>query len=229
MALARWSIGWLVGLRAFGIRERSLLFGPLPRPAQRGAPAEYRPTRKGALALAVVLGCSQLGCSLIYQPVRLSTYENMPAEDALLQVPRPSTEVASALLKVMEGRGFPLVYKGKRKDGQLILAFRGPRHAPPAVTGNPQYSTQTYQFGSFFAAGLQDLPDGTLLALFGKPTVQGVELCADADVELADLQYWCRDSSLLATSPLGAYITGREEQEVIRGVLGTLQVEFVER
>lgn len=229
MEPARCSKGQVSGLRIQSIGEPALRFGPVPVPHQSATPGEFRPMRKASLVLAVLLGCSQLGCGLIYQPVRLSTYENMPAEDALLQVPRSSTEVASALLKIMEGRGFPLVYKGKRKDGQLILAFRGPRRAPPAVTGNPQYATQTYQFGSFFAAGLQDLPDGALLALFGKPTVQGVELCADADVELADLQYWCRDSSLLATSPLGAYITGREEQEVIRGVLGTLQVEFVER
>jgi hypothetical protein len=65
-------------------------------------------------------------------------------------------------------------------------------------------------------------PSGARLFLFGKPTVNGADLCSDVDARLSYFGYRCKDLRVDAESSLRASITGQEETDVVRGVLLTL-------
>jgi hypothetical protein len=60
---------------------------------------------------------------------------------------------------------------------------------------------------------------GTAIEFVGKPTVRGTEVCSDEDSNLADVQYWCRDTRVREDYPRRDLLKGSAEAEVIMGAL----------
>jgi hypothetical protein len=96
------------------------------------------------------------------------------------------------------------------------LVFSGTRRV---VGGSNTVAT----VGSWYAVRVEPTENGTRLHLLGKPNVGGTELCSDADATLADADYWCRDTRVDPSSPFCPLLTGREEVEVVRGVVTELR------
>ncbi|MBN2497027.1 MAG: hypothetical protein JXR96_20715 [Deltaproteobacteria bacterium] len=173
-----------------------------------------------------LLACALLawtsGC-VSYRVVRASSLDRMPREEASLELAAPAGLVKILLTEIMAGRGFPLVHIIPAGDG-MALTYKGARREVTTVRGSAQQIVhQSNEVGSWFAARLWHRDGGGLrLLLFGKPTLNGVPICSDADRELADLDYWCKDSRIIEDWPAFHLVQGTEEAETVRGALSQL-------
>jgi len=158
--------------------------------------------------------------------VRVSTLQVIPRTDSSLQLAAPLPDVVAVLMRSMAERGFPVVQEVAGDSGKYYI-FKGARTNVTTVRGTSTViAGSTVQVGSWYAARVSSAGGGTLVFLFGKPTLNGTEVCSDADAELKDAQYWCQDSTVRDDWPGSSVITGREESEVVRGVLIALKQQF---
>lgn len=159
---------------------------------------------------------------------RFSTVQPLGDAGSTLSTTRSATELVAALSKELDRRGFLLVDHGEARTGVQVYVFRGSRSSAPVVSQVANQATaRTIELGSVFYAIVQPLPagvnpSGARLLLFGKPTVNGADLCSDADARLTEFSYRCKDVVVEEGSSQRANITGREETDVVRGVLLTL-------
>ena len=114
------------------------------------------------------------------------------------------------------------------KDGSApdsLYAFKGARETKTlgAITtempGRTQGEIASYGLGSIFYARVHPEGSSTEVLLLGKPTLNGQELCSDADGLLKSFQYWCVDTTVSNGEPLLPSLRGKEEAETVRGVL----------
>ena len=153
------------------------------------------------------------GCVTANPPLRMSTAQLMQPGQSELTVATPQAQTVEKLKKLMAERGLGVKTVVATKDGKATYyVFSGPRK----VIGT---ETTVASVGSWVAARVETHPDGTFVRLLGKPTVAGVELCSDADAQLADADYWCQDTRVNPDSPYAANLTGREEVELVRSVV----------
>jgi len=126
----------------------------------------------------------------------------------------------------MAERGFPVVQEVAGDSGKYYI-FKGARTNVTTVRGTSTViAANTVQVGSWYVARIRSAGGGTQVFLFGKPTLNGTEVCSDADAELKDAQYWCRDATVRDDWPGSSIVSGREESEVVRGVLIGLKQQF---
>jgi hypothetical protein len=159
---------------------------------------------------------------------RFSTVQPLGDAGSTLSTARSAADLVAAVSKELERRGFLLVDKGETRTGVQVYVFRGSRSSATVVTeAANQVGIRTIELGSVFYALVQPIPagvnpSGARLFLFGKPTVNGADLCSDVDARLIEFGYQCKDVAVEEGSSFRASITGREETDVVRGVLLTL-------
>lgn len=173
-----------------------------------------------ALALAILGGTS---ACVHYSVLRTSTLQGVDPSTAHLKLSRPPDTVSRELEALFAQRGFPVVNKLSSGPATFYV-FKGGRDKVTSLYGNEDFvAMQSNNIGSWFAARVAADGNGTDLMMFGKPTVNGVEVCSDADSLLADVKYWCTDTKIKDGAPEARYMTGREEREILKGVQVALE------
>ncbi len=122
-------------------------------------------------------------------------------------------------------RGYPLIDRRNRDAGKVaVMKFKGRRGAVTTVTGN-KYGVygSTDEIGSVFYALVSADAAGSLVKVYGKPTANGKEACDDHDAQnFVDVDA-CENLVAGIEWSGRAQMSGREESEVIRGVLVSLE------
>jgi hypothetical protein len=176
------------------------------------------------LAVTAPLYFASVGCAPAKVPVRASNLNRMSAADAHAHVDRPVADVAHAVQAAFSARGYPVVDQRKASPSEQYLVFSGGEKdnfvlAGSSVRGTGHVDGATYRIGSWFAVRLTAVGNATDLFILGKPTIASVAVCSDADAELSDVQYSCRDTMVSNLGQLAPYFTGHAEADVARGVL----------
>jgi hypothetical protein len=188
----------------------------------------------GSAASYLVIGsplltlCLALAGCVEYLPARASSLGKDSPATASVKIEHSRADVSPVLDVLFKERGFQLVNKIDASPAVSYYIFKGPRQSITDVRGNSDIVVaETYNIGSWFAARLAENRTGTITEVFllGKPTVNGTEVCSDADALLKEVQYWCIDTKFKEGAPEVKLITGREEAETVKGIL----VELTER
>jgi hypothetical protein len=160
--------------------------------------------------------------------VRTSSVQILAHDQSELVLPVPASQLVPALHAEFAARGSPLADQHQAPNGDTVYVYKGRRTAITTVSATRTIITsQTYQIGSWFAVRVATTPGGVRLSAIGKPTVNGVEVCSDADSTLSDIQYWCQDTRVRADATSDRQLlTGREEAEVVRGIFVVLGERF---
>ncbi len=173
------------------------------------------------LLVASTSACAALTASLL-APVRASSVPYLGAEGSSQRVARPANDVANAIEGLFDKRGYHLIARYSAKDGSndSLYAFKGTRGAK---TVGDEDEVTNFQLGSVFYVRVHAADtSATDVLLIGKPTIDGQEVCSDADAMLKAFEYWCVDTTV---NKLGngtevlPQLTGKEEADTIRGVL----------
>jgi hypothetical protein len=165
-------------------------------------------------------------CAPVHVAIRASSAGQLTQPDSSVHIARPADAVLEQVKASLDLRGYHLSGQYPAKDGsrdQLYL-FKGRREAVvvgavTTVGRSVVGETASFQFGSVYYVRLHGSGAETDVLVLGKPTLQGQELCSDADVWLKAFEYWCKDSSLSNGGKLMPYLSGKEEADVVRGVL----------
>lgn len=173
----------------------------------------------GAIAV-IALGQALTACQVNMIPARISTVQTLTPARSAVVIQGARAEVVQRLQAELSGHGAALIDRANAPNGATLYVFRGQRMSATIVRGN-SYGVygSSYQIGSSYFARLRDVPGGVEVFLMGKPTVNGTDLCSDADTLLAEFDYRCTDSRLREDSSLWAQVSGREETEAVRGII----------
>jgi|GEM_PF-5638190 len=158
--------------------------------------------------LLLTQGCAEIRAS---SRIRLS-------EDQSQVILRGTTEdAARRLSELFSRRGYSVTERKALKGGTALYVFKGQRAEVTTVSGNRNsvYGT-TNTVGSVFYALLIPQEGVVKVDLFGKPTFDGHEVCSDQDPS------WIPACEEIITGAMWSgweQVTGREEAEVIRGML----------
>jgi hypothetical protein len=158
------------------------------------------------------------GCGAI----RASSRDHLPPAASRVVLPGPADGVVPRVIAAFARRGFAVV--DRRVDRAVtVLKFKGARATVTVVTTGAygMVSGSSSSLGSVFYARLLPSPAGTEIDLIGKPTVDGKEVCSDADAGLDR----CSEVVTGLLWPGRRQATGKEEAEQIRGVLVELDLE----
>jgi hypothetical protein len=160
-----------------------------------------------------------MGACVSHRTVRSSSEAHLPATDAQATLALTPEESGVLLTQLFRARGFERNREVPGADGTRVVLFTGPRARVTTVVATADVvSSQSLGIGSWFAARLSPAAGATTLYLLGKPTLNGLEVCSDQDVQFQSLGYACRDSSLRNDFAGWHLVSGREEADVIRGV-----------
>lgn len=170
---------------------------------------------EGAVSVALCVGALG-GCAA--STLRVSTEDYLQPEGFAVSVEARPADVEVLVEQLFAQRGYPRVQREVVASGTAFLYFRGPR--PPTEAAQP------FEVGSFFAVGLETAPPGTRVSAFGKPMVDGVEGCADADRALDEARYRCVDLRIGSDWEGRGLVTGRDEATVVAWVLAALDARF---
>jgi hypothetical protein len=148
--------------------------------------------------------------------IRASSRAQLASEQSRLQFSAADDGAIKPLIEAFARRGFPIVDRQQAKDG-TYLTFKGARTSVTVVTGT-QYGTtgQSTDVGSVFYARVTPGEGGAQVELFGKPTVSGLPVCSDHD---SSWKQRCEPVVTGALWPGRSRTTGREEAEIIRGII----------
>lgn len=126
-------------------------------------------------------------------------------------------EADESVTNLFKSRGIPIVSETEPSATARLLKFKGPRGSVTSVSGNAQWvSGSTDAIGSVYYVRLSaEGGTGTKAVLLGKPTADGKEVCSPQDWK----EIKCDGVTTGAAWPGRAQMTGREESEVITGVL----------
>jgi hypothetical protein len=168
----------------------------------------------------VALAQTLTACQVNMIAARVSTVQTLTPARSAVVIQGARAEVVQRLQAELSGHGAALIDRANAPNGATLYVFRGQRMSATIVRGN-SYGVygSSYQIGSSYFARLRDVPGGVEVFLMGKPTVNGTDLCSDADTLLAEFDYHCSDSRLREDSSLWAQVSGREETEAVRGVI----------
>ena len=172
-----------------------------------------------------------LGACVPMRTLRGSTATYLTPAGSRVTINRPAGTVAHAIQEVFSERGFLLVNRFQVSPANVVLFFRGARSIPGHHhgSGDPTWADAASQVGSWFAVRITDDGAKSTLALFGKPTVNGTEICDDGDNQLRDARYACIDVRVREDWPATQLVEGREETEIISAVISTLTERLPER
>jgi len=157
----------------------------------------------------------------------VSTAEILPVKESELTLNKTYVESSAILRGLMTTRGLAMRNVAPTKDNRAqYFIFVGQRRETPQKqsidqkTGKPIVTV-----GSWIAARLEAKGKSTHIRFLGKPNVGGQELCSDADSQLEDAEYWCQNTYIKETSPHFSQMSGREEAQLIRGIVAELKTK----
>jgi hypothetical protein len=140
-------------------------------------------------------------------PVRASSAQHVTREEATVELGVPLTITESRLKSAAAGEGLRLTQKLPAGDSTLFIFKSG---------GDAG-------LGTWLAAHVAPTGSSTVVRLLAKPTLDGIELCSDADATLTGIDYWCKDTALAPGDPRRAQLTGAREAELIRHLSASLR------
>jgi hypothetical protein len=157
------------------------------------------------------------------EAVRLSSRTQLSEKRSHLVLTGTADDAARRFSELFSKRGFHVTDRQMRKAGATLYVFKGQRAALTTVTGTRTLVTgSTDTVGSTFYVLLTPEGDTTKAQLFGKPTVNGSEVCSD------ESPAWvpeCVEEVYAGSNWAGReQMTGREEAETIRGLLLELEL-----
>lgn len=172
-----------------------------------------------------------LGACVPMRTLKGSTATYLTPAGSRVAVNRPVGTVAATVQELFAERGFPLVNRAQVSPTNLVLFFRGGRISPGYQSGsvNPSYGAAASQVGSWFAVRVTDEGAKSTASFFGKPTVNGTEVCGDGDDQLRDAQYRCVEVRVREDWPATQLVEGREETQIISSVIASLLERLPER
>ncbi|WPB80241.1 hypothetical protein KYC5002_14000 [Archangium violaceum] len=155
------------------------------------------------------------GC---FDVIRSSSQTQLPEKQSHFVLMGATDDAARRFSELFSKRGFQVTDRQKRKNGATLYVFKGQRTALTTVTGTNRFvSGTTDTVGSTFYVLLTPEGDTTKAQLFGKPTLNGNEVCSD------EYPAWvpdCVEDVYAGVAWNGReQVTGREEAETIRGML----------
>lgn len=163
-----------------------------------------------AVSLVALSSCASM------QVIRGSSSDFLKRKATTLSLNATPTAVTPLLDQLFMQRGFSAIGGQSAEKGGTVYLYRGPRALPPEV------AAQGIALGSWFAARVTPVGQGTEVVLLGKPMIGQLEVCSDADELLKDIGYRCVDSKVPAEWPATNYVSGRDETEVVSWVLSAL-------
>jgi len=177
---------------------------------------------RALLALSLLLtGCVSL------VPLRGSSYEHLRDIESRIVLPATEGPVVEALSAQLAERGFLRSDKREVHKDVTYYIYKGKRRTVQSIRGGGNLIVfEGHELGSWFLARVIGGRPTTEILLMGKPTVDGTEICSDADQILVEAQYWCRDTRARTDNPARNTMRGQEEAETVRGVLSTLKEKF---
>lgn len=172
-----------------------------------------------------------LGACVPMRTLRGSTRTYLTQAGAQVVLNRPAGAVAAAVQEIFAERGFPMVNRFQVTPSNLVLFFRGGRFTPGygPSSSDPMWAAAASQVGSWFAVRIIDDGVKSTLMLYGKPTVNGTELCGEGDDLLRDAKYSCIEVRVREDWPAVRLVEGREETEVVSAVISTLTERLPDR
>ena len=172
-------------------------------------------------SLLLVTGCVGL------VPLRGSSYEHLRDTESRIVLPAREGPVVEALSAQLAEHGFVRSDKREVHQDVTYYVYKGKRRTVNSVRGGGGFIVfEGHELGSWFLARVVGGRPTTEILLIGKPTVDGTEVCSDADQILAEARYWCRDTRVRTDNPARNTMRGQEEAETVRGVLSTLKEKF---
>jgi hypothetical protein len=179
------------------------------------------------MKLVLVLACLASGC-IAQVPLRGSSYQHMRDSEARVGLPVPELQAIEALSSVLAERGFQRTAKYPVTSNVTYYVFKGRRRDYQSIRGNVRTGIvyEGHELGSWFLARVIGGGPTTEILLVGKPTVDGVEICSDADQMWLDVQYWCRDTRVRTDNRAADHMHGTEEADTVRGVITILKERF---
>jgi hypothetical protein len=175
----------------------------------------------------VALAVLGQGC-VAHVKLRASSAAFVPIDQATAHFTQPPPEVYAALQPEMVSRGYLMVQQVEGSPGAQFYLFKGVRKPMPAQVHSELKQPPAYELGSWFAVkvALGDKGLGTDVTMMGKPTVNGQEVCSDADKLLAEAHYWCQDTEVQADYQEMKQVAGREEADLVKGALAALATKL---
>ena len=172
------------------------------------------------LAVAVAVLVSGSGCSNLIT-VRGSSSDFLKRKATVVTLNAPQNVVQQRLDDVMDRRGFRQTSTHPASNGTTLIIYKGSRRVPREA------ANYGIQLGSWFVARVGPTdgnPSATTtdVTLMGKPMVGELELCSDHDKLLEDIQYQCVDTKVAPDWAGRNLVSGRDETEVVSGVLNDL-------
>ncbi|MCE9669795.1 hypothetical protein LY474_18520 [Myxococcus stipitatus] len=171
--------------------------------------------------IAVVGVVLSSGCA----SVRTSSSDHLAARDSEVFLQGGVEDATRRITEVLSKRGLNVTEKQPQKDGSSVYTFKGNRTDLTTVTGGGDIGVygSTNSVGSFiFARFEQQEDDVTRVSLLGKPAIDGKVVCSDA------APAWVPGcTSNVYTGALWhgrARMTGKDEAEVIRGIILELEM-----
>lgn len=160
------------------------------------------------------------GC---FDAVRSSSQTQLSEKRSHLVLTGTTDDAARRFSELFSKRGFQVTDRQKRKNGAMLYVFKGQRATLTTVTGNSTVvSGTTSTVGSTFYVLLTPEGDTTKAQLFGKPTLNGSEVCSD------EAPAWvpeCVEEVYTGVLWDGReQMTGREEAETLRGMMLELEL-----
>ncbi|AKJ05938.1 Hypothetical protein AA314_07564 [Archangium gephyra] len=157
------------------------------------------------------------------EAVRSSSRTQLSEKRSHLVLTGTADDAARRFSELFSKRGFQVTDRQKRKAGATLYVFKGQRAALTTVKGNRTIvSGTTDTVGSTFYVLLTPEGDATKAQLFGKPTLNGSEVCSDGSP--AWVPECVEEVYTESTWDGREQMTGREEAETIRGLLLELEL-----
>lgn len=174
-------------------------------------------------SFAIAVACLASSACVTMKVLRVSSANTVPTEKSTAHYAKSPSDVFAALQAEFGTRGLTLAQQVDGNSGAKIYLFKGKRAAVTTVRGtSAMVVTQSNVIGVWVAARVQAANGGTDLSLLAKPSVNGQEVCSDADKTLEDAQYWCQNTEVREDFPFMHLLSGREEAEVVQGTLASL-------
>jgi hypothetical protein len=160
--------------------------------------------------------CALLVACVPHGVLRGSAFAFLTPKGGTLSVEAKPEVVEAAVELLLAQRGAAQVDREVVPSGAVVLSFKGPRGE----------SVQGLALGSFYAVRVATAPPGTEVAVLGKPTVGGQELCSPEDVMVEEARHGCQDVVVPQNWEGRAQVTGREEALVVAWLLAALAQTF---
>ena len=176
--------------------------------------------------LSLVVALSASGC-FMYEPVRAGSLDHLRDTESRAVFPAREEQVMEDLSALMTTRGYVRADKREVHKAVTYYIYKGKRRTITDVrAGGGTLVVEGHELGSWFVARVSGGQPSTEVLLLGKPTVDGQEVCADSDAVLLEADYWCRDTKVRKDYGARGLLKGREEAEVVRGVLSELKEKY---